>query len=64
MENEIFFESLFSCVNPISGKIMVHKLWSKMLSSNQIARFFDHQCIQKESIYILDFCMDIFIAER
>lgn len=33
----------------MSGKILVHKLWAKMLFSNHIARFFDRQYLLKES---------------
>ena len=43
------------CKNYISEKILVLKLQAKMLSSNQIARFFDHQYLWKESISILEF---------
>ena len=39
-------------------KDMVHKLLAKILSSNQIARFFDHQYLLKESIDGLDFLYD------
>ena len=46
---------LFSCANLISGKILVHKLLTKMLSSNQIAGFFDHQYIWKKCLIFLDF---------
>ena len=46
---------LYFWENSVSGEILVRKLQVKMLSSNYIARFFDHQCIWKESIDILDF---------
>lgn len=46
---------LFSLANPISEKILVHKLFVKMFLSNHIARFFDHQFLWKESIYNSDF---------
>ena len=39
--------SLFPCARPISEKIMGHKLQAKMLSPNQIVRFFDHQDLRK-----------------
>ena len=31
---------LYFTANPLSGKILVLKLWAKMLSANQIAGFF------------------------
>ena len=40
---------------PMSGKITVLQSWPKMLLANQIAVFFDHQFLWKESINILDF---------
>ena len=39
--------SLFPCARPISEKIIGHKLQAKMLSPNQIVRFFDHQDLRK-----------------
>ena len=39
----------------MSGKDQVSQLWPKMLSSSQIAIFFDHQYLSKESIDTLDF---------
>ena len=55
MENEIFFDSLFSYPNPISGKTLCQVVDLKMLPCNQIARFFKHQNLWKESVGILDF---------
>ena len=39
----------------MSWKNLILRLWLKMLSTNQIAVFFDHQYLWKESINILDF---------
>ena len=39
----------------MSGKNLVLQLWPKMLSTNQIAVFFEHQFIRKELINLLDF---------
>ena len=39
----------------MSGKNLVLELWPKMLSVNQIAVFFDHRYLWKESIDTLDF---------
>ena len=39
----------------MSGKILVLQLWPQMLSTNQVAVFFDHQNIWKESIDTFDF---------
>ena len=36
---EKHYNSLFSFANPISGKILIHKFWPKMLSSNQVTGF-------------------------
>ena len=36
-------------------KILALQLWHKMLSTNQIAIFFDHQYIRMQSSDILDF---------
>lgn len=49
--NERHYDSLFSCANPIYGKILVHKLHAKMLLTNQIAIFL-----------ILDMILNIFIS--
>ena len=40
--------------NPISVKIMLHKLWASMLSSSQITGFSDHQYLLKECINRFD----------
>ena len=39
----------------ISGKILLHNLWAKLLSSNETTGSFDHQYIWKEFIDILVF---------
>ena len=46
---------LFSLANPISEKIMVHKLFVKMFLSNHIARFFDHQYLKERYHFFLTF---------
>ena len=46
---------LWFCKNCMSGENLVVKLWPKMLSTNQIAVFFDFQCLWKERISLLDF---------
>ena len=38
-----------------AGKNLVPQLWLKMLATNEIAGFFDHQYFWKKSINILDF---------
>ena len=39
----------------MSWKNLALQLWPRVLSANQIAVFFDHQCLLKESIDLLDF---------
>ena len=48
------YKSVSLC-RPISRKTLVHKLYLKMLSSNQITGFFDHQYLWKEYMNIVDF---------
>ena len=43
----------------MSGKNLVIQLWSKMPSTNQIAEFFDHEYLWKESFDILDFPKEV-----
>ena len=55
--------TLFSLENAISGKILLRKLNAKVLSSNQIAGFFDYKHLWKDWINIsifLIFYMEIF----
>ena len=40
---ESFYGILFSCAISMCGKVLVIKLWSKILSSNQIVRFICQQ---------------------
>ena len=53
--NEITNRVVIFCNKYVSEKILVHKVQDKILSSNQIAGFFDHQYHWKELINILDF---------
>ena len=53
IQNERFYDSIFSCTNPLSGKMLLHKLQVKMLLFSQVARFFDVTDV-KESFNILD----------
>lgn len=46
---------MFSFGNPISGKIFIRKSWAKILSSSQIAGFFDYQYLWNQCISIFDF---------
>ena len=49
----------------VASKIPTLIGYSKLcLSSNQISGFFDHQYPWKESIDLLDFCMEITIKAR
>ena len=43
---------LWPCKICISWKILVHKLWTEMLSSNQIAGFFDHHYLKRNQFYM------------
>ena len=58
MHNNVLYNSTnsLSYSNALSlGYIWVVQLWSKILSTYQIAGFFDYQCLWKESINGLDF---------
>ena len=46
---------LWFCENCVTRKNLFHQLWSKMLSTNQIVGFFDHQYLWIESIGTFDF---------
>ena len=39
----------------MSGKHLVRQFWTKMLTANQIAVFFDHQYLWKDLMNLLDF---------
>ena len=41
MKNEKSYSYIYFAINPLSGKILVFKLWDKMLAANLIARFFN-----------------------
>ena len=48
--NQNFYHLLCSSTNPIFGKIFVTEIWAKMLSANQIAKFFNQPYHQNKSI--------------
>ena len=53
---KIVHSSIFlSCESLIFGENLVLQLWSKMISANQIAVFFDRQYLWKELMDLLDF---------
>ena len=53
--NEHLYYLLCSCTNPIFEKIFVPEIWTKMLSANQIAGFFNQPCLQNKSMKQPDF---------
>ena len=48
--NENLYYLLFSCTNPLFGKILVPEIWTKMFSANQIAGFFNQPYLQNKSM--------------
>ena len=48
--NENLYYLLCSCTNPIFGKILVHEIWTKIFSANQIAGFFNQPYLQNKSM--------------
>ena len=46
--NENLSYLLFSCTNPIFGKISVPEIWAEMFSANQIAGFFNQLYLQNK----------------
>lgn len=50
---------LFSCANPIYGKILYGQYMAKMLSSNQSTRFFDNICGSNVSVILIFLLADI-----
>ena len=48
--NKNWYYLLCSCVNPIFGKVFIPKIWAKMFSTNQIARFFNRPFFQNKSM--------------
>ena len=54
-KNDVKQCSLWCCINYMSGKnLALLQSWPKMLSTNHIAVFFDHQDLWNESSNILD----------
>ena len=43
----------------MSGENLVIQVWSEIPSTNQIAEFFYHEYLWKESIDILDFFLEV-----
>ena len=48
--NKNWYYLLCSRINPIFGKIFIPKIWAKMFSTNQIARFFNRPFFQNKSM--------------
>ena len=46
---------MWSCRNPVFGKIFVPEIWAKMFSANQIAGYFNQPYLQNKSIKYPDF---------
>ena len=53
--NETLCYLLFSCTNLTFWKILVHEIWAKMFSANEIGRFFNQSYLQNKSMKWTDF---------